>query len=165
MATAVSSITLGNNDGSGVGDTDFANELTAFTNKALQGNGTGASAASPLNYVFIITDGLKDTTGPCVDTHCTAAFSSSLCDQLKLKATVGVIYTTYSPIYLNNTAPTLDQRYVDLVKNNVGAIPGALQSCATSSDYYFAASDGPGISTAMQALFAKTQPTTARLTY
>ncbi len=46
----------------------------------------------------------------------------------------------------------------------IGNIPPNLQACATSSDYYFEASDGPAINSAMQALFQKTQPVTARLT-
>jgi len=164
LTSLAATIDLGNNTTNGIADSDFSDQLTQF-NSQLPSNGSGASATSPLNYVFIITDGMTDTYGTaCVDSHCTAAFSSSYCTNLKTKATVGVIYTTYLPIYTNNNpADGYHLAYAVLAEPYVGQIPGNLQSCATSSTYYLEASDGPSITTAMNALFALTQ-TSATLT-
>ncbi len=165
LTSLATQIDLGNNTSAGIGDSDFVDEFTALNN-VLPANGSGVSATSPLNYVFIVTDGVTDVRGSCTDGHCTSAFNPDNCTPLKAKATVGVIYTTYLPIYQqNNPAMPLVQTYQDLVNPFVNQIAPNLESCATSSDYYFQATDGPAISAAMQALFLKTQPTTARLTY
>lgn len=160
-------IDLGNNVGSvGYGDSDFPNELTAF-NSMLPANGSGVSAASPQNYVFIVTDGVTDTySGSCFDTHCTSALDSTQCTQLKAKATVGVIYTTFLPIY-NYDKPKqkeYDPVYKSLVLPIADQIAPALQDCATSSEYYFEATYGQDIINAMSALFIKTLPSSTRLT-
>jgi hypothetical protein len=157
LATLAATIDLGNNVSGGDGDTDFVDQIANF-NAILPLNGSGASAASPINYVFIITDGLADTPGACTSGHCTAAFSPSYCAGLKANATVGVIYTTYQTIYnQNNSANGYETNYSALVLPYVNQIQPNLQSCATSSNYFFVASDGPAISTAMQALFAQSQ--------
>lgn len=165
LNSAAATIGLGNNTSAGIGDSSFYEEISAF-NQKLPSNGSGASAVSPRNYVFIVTDGLQDTySSSCGYTHCTSAFSAAICSALKKKAVVGVIYTTYLPIYnQNNPAKGYEAAYRDLVLPYAGQIAPNLQNCATSSDYYFEAGDGPAIISAMQALFLKTQPTTARLT-
>ena len=173
LALAAATIDLGNNVPGGFGDTDFPNELTAFnkiltTNKVLT-NGSGASATSPLNYVFIVSDGLADT---CANSHCTGPLNAANCTQLKAKATVGTIYTTYSTIWdaNNQSAGVLDGDFSALVKryvqptSSVDQLGQALTSCATSSDYAFQANDGPDIVAAMQSLFQKTQASSARIT-
>jgi hypothetical protein len=94
----------------------------------------------------------------CINGNCTSAFSSSYCTSLKTKATVGVIYTTYLPIYTNNDpSQGYHPAYAYLAQPYVGQIPTNLANCATSSNYYLEASDGPSITTAMNALFAQTQ--------
>ena len=153
-AAVTSKLDLGNNTGAGIGDTSFANSLNYFTSNILTTQGDGSTAASALNYVFLITDGISDVPGSCTDGHCTAAFDDSLCTQLKTKATVGVIYTTYNPIYNNNnSANGYVQTYSDLVANNVGNVPINLKACSSGSQYYYEATDGPAISTGMQQLF------------
>ncbi len=159
IGLAASTIDLGNNNSGGIGDTNFPSQLSNFNNLILAENGTGASAASPLNYVFIITDGVEDTysTG-CTDTHCTSVFDSSQCVPLKSKATVGVIYTTYLPIYYaNGTSGGFDAAYSALVSPFAANIGPALQACASSPTYYYEASDGPAITTGMNALFASSE--------
>jgi len=173
LTTAAGTIDLGNNNVSGRGDTNFPSQLSAFNSTILPANGTGATAASPQNYVFIITDGVEDTYGAsCTDTHCTSVFDSTQCTPLKAKATVGVIYTTYLPIYQNNgTSGTQDAAYAALVNsfNRVTApatttpIQQALTACASNGTYYYEASDGPAITTGMNALFASSLQA-ARLT-
>jgi Flp pilus assembly protein TadG len=160
LLTLAGTIDLGNNTSSGFGDSDFSNQLSTFSS-VVSANGTGASASSPLNYVFIITDGLTDTPNTaCTSGHCTSAFASSFCSTLKTKATVGVIYTTYLPIYNNNnSAYGFEVKYTQLAAPYVASIPGNLQTCAASTSYYYEASDGPSITTGMQALFASSMQT------
>jgi len=158
-------IGLGANNGTvGYGDSYMSNtgsnSLDAFYNTVLSGvsNGSGINASSPQNYVFIITDGVNDNTGACVDGHCTSVFNNTYCKTLQTKATVGVIYTTYNPIYkYNNQSNGYDQRYSDLIAGLSSNIAPALQSCATSNLYYYEASDGPAITTGMNQLMANSQ--------
>jgi Flp pilus assembly protein TadG len=159
LNTEAATIDLGDNTAGGIGDTNFPSQLSAFNNLILTANGTGATAASPLNYVFIITDGVEDTYSPgCTDTHCTAVFDPTQCNPLKTKATVGVIYTTYLPIYYaNGTSGTQDAAYSALVNPFATNIAPALQACASSSTYYYEASDGPAITTGMNSLFASSE--------
>jgi Flp pilus assembly protein TadG len=155
LKTLAQGIDLGNNTTSGFGDSDFADQISTL-NGMIPANGSGASAASPLNYVFIITDGLSDVpNSSCPDWHCTSALQASICSTLKTKATVGVIYTTYSPIYnQNNSALGYEALYSQLVVPYVGQIAANLQACATSSNFYYQANNGPAISTGIQTLFA-----------
>ena len=179
---AASQISLGNTvSQQNRGDTDFTNEFTDFINAFKPTNppkpaatataalvqGNGASATSPLNYIFLVTDGLDDVVGSGCGNNfavCTSPIEASDCDKLKSVATLGVIYTTYLPIYQFNTAPNLEARYKALVDGDPPQIQTNLQACATSSDWYFEAQDGPSIVTAMQTLFQRTQPSSARIT-
>jgi Flp pilus assembly protein TadG len=158
LTTAAASIDLGNNISAGIGDSDFSGELSQFYS-ILPANGNGASAVSPLNYVFLITDGLVDTYGSgCTFAHCTGAFDPSQCTYLKYKATVGVVYTTYLPIYnQNNSANGYESNYSTLALPYVSQLQPNLSSCATSSKFFFEATDGPSITTGMQALFGQSQ--------
>ena len=160
------------NSRSGSGASDFASQFSQFNNK-IPSNGSGASAVSPLNYVFIVTDGFSDTPNSsqnCVGSYnCFPIFDPANCNSLKNKAVVGVIYTTYLPIYQNNDKSQGLENLFSLAvggsskRRDLAVLP-ALQSCATSSDYFFQADDGPALIAAMQALFLKTQPVSARLT-
>ncbi len=167
LLTLANTIDLGSNSGSNtVGDTDFQAELNAF-NALLPANGSGASAASPLNYVFLVSDGVSDVlSGYCSGSSCVYPINPSWCSPIKTKSTLGVIYTTYLPIWKNNDAATnqYELLYNAYVQPIAGQILPNLQSCATSSSYFFQATDGPSITTTMQALFAKTQPISGRLT-
>jgi Flp pilus assembly protein TadG len=164
------SVDLGPNVSNGLGDSDLIQQLASFA-AYLPAQGTGASASSPLNYVFLVTDGLVDTycTTGLYD-HCTQALPSSACSALQSKATVGVIYTTYVPIMANTSDSSYQTRcgvyectYYDFALPYVNSIPKNLQACATSSNYYFQASYGPDIVAAMQSLFT-TSLETVRLT-
>ena len=168
-------VDLGNNNANGIGDSSLLQSLETFNSNTLtQSNGNG-SANSPLQYVFIITDGMQDIPNvpwpnsdytKCTDNwHCmkTIDFTNG-CQPLWSKSTVGVIYTTYNPIYQQNNpsfksqdpkSPYVDA-YYDLVLPFASQIAPALTSCATSSQWYFEAIDGPSITTGMQQLFAPT---------
>jgi Flp pilus assembly protein TadG len=151
----------------GWGDSLSSTALTQFYNTVLSSttNGTGATSSTPQNFVFIVTDGVEDyTSSGCTWTHCTGTIDPTVCAQLKTKATVGVIYTTYNTIYTNNVSTQgLDNRYVALVQPIAAQIAPALQACATSSLFYFEATDGPAILTGMRQLMANSQ-LKARLT-
>jgi len=169
LLSSALTIELGNNDSGGQGDSDFPNELAAFTkmlsSSGVVANGSGASATSPLNFVFIISDGLSDVNG---SSHTTGAFNSSNCDAIKKVATVGTIYTTFSPIYKsNNQSAGFDSDYVRLVQKfttGTDQLSAGLAKCATDTSYAFQATDGPDIVSAMQSLFQRTQPSSARIT-
>jgi hypothetical protein len=167
-------VDLGENTPGGLGDSNLPDQISSFAAN-LPAQGTGASASSPLNYVFLVTDGMTDIydpTGACTSGHCTASLQPSQCSALKAKATVGVIYTTYLPLYnYNNSADGYEINYSELVYPNqypnnsypTDAIQNNLTACATSSNYFFPASYGPDIVAAMQSLFA-TSLQTVRLT-
>jgi Flp pilus assembly protein TadG len=167
LQTLANGLDLGNNTSSGVGDSDFPNEINYFVSKFLGNNGTGLTASSPINYVFIVSDGLYDVPGSCTDGHCTSAFvsngTSPSCSQIKQQATVGVIYTTYNPIYYDNTPTTLNDDYSPLAAPYAAGTPSPittnLTACASSPSLFYTASDGPGIDSAMQALFSYTLKT------
>ena len=165
LATKAATIDLGNNNAGGYGDTDFDDEIAAFA-ATLPPNGTGATALTPENYVFIITDGLSDNSGASSNNHPTTAFNSADCTPIKTKATVGVIYTTYNKIYYNNdatktnpvTGNDLETNFNNLVYPYLNAITTNLQACTSDKkQYYFEASDGPALIAKLQQLFAATQ--------
>ena len=148
LTTLASAIDLGNNDASGVGDSNFTNAITQFANTEVGVSSDGSSINNKQNFVFLMTDGVYDVKGNCTDGHCTSAFDPALCAGLKSKGvTVGVIYTTYTPF------PN-EQTYMDLVYSFQSKIAPNLQSCA-SPGYYYEASDGPAIQAAVNTLFAQ----------
>jgi hypothetical protein len=90
--------------------------------------------------------------------------SSTACSTLQQKSSVGVIYTTYLPIYQsNNAALGYDANYASLVLPFQNSILPSLQACASNANLFFQADDGPALISAMQQLFASTS-STLRLT-
>ena len=148
---------LGDNNGNGIGDTDYADAMTALTS-TVPSSGTGASG-SPQQFVVQMTDGVDDVWASSFSncpsgtvgwngSHCTMAFDPSTCTALKNKGvTVGVIYTTYLPI-------PGDGAYEGLVAPFVDKLAPNLQSCA-SPGWFYQASDANDIQVAINALFAK----------
>jgi putative Flp pilus-assembly TadE/G-like protein len=158
VAAAASVLELGNNTQDGTGDSNFSASIGAFSN-SLAPQGDGSTADLALNYVFIITDGVQDVPGGCYTGHCVTALDPAICTPLKAKANVGVLYTTYNPIYKDNmTSKDYEASYNALVFPIASMIAPNLQACATqpTSQYYFEATDGPAITTGMQKLFAPT---------
>ena len=167
LTTAAGGIGLGNIYSNTTGNTDYKDEISDFLSGLVPAltQGSGASASSPLNFVFLITDGINDVPGSCSPKFpvCVTPFDANYCNSLKANATVGVIYTTYNPILKNNAGPALETRYAELVDGKTGQAQSNLQSCATSPEWFFEAQDGPAIVTSMQALFQKTLPISARI--
>jgi len=158
LTAAAATIDLGNNTAGGIGDSNFPSSVQNFVNNVLGTNGDGSSASTPLKYVFLITDGVQDTPGSsCTSGHCVQALSPSICTSIQANATVGIIYTTYLPVYNNNnSAYGYETNYYNLVYPIASQIAPNLKSCASASNYYIEATDGPAITTAMSTLFQST---------
>ena len=147
LVTAANAIDLGPNTSAGIGDTDYIDSMPALT-AIVPTSGTGVSAATAQQFVFLMTDGVQDIYGNCTDTHCTQAFDPAQCTALKNKGvTVGVIYTTYLAM------PT-EQTYRDLVAPFASSLAPNLQSCA-STGWFYQATDATDIQAAINALFTK----------
>ena len=159
-----------------IGDTDVEDAMMTLKASLPASNGTGATSASPVNYVFVVTDGLDDSDQfkaslPCNlqlppgGWRCTQTPATAGCTSLKTVADVGVIYTPYLPLY-NNNNPALGTYpyYQQLVQPYSATIQSNLQACATTTDLFFSASDGASINSAMTTLFSRALASAARLT-
>ncbi|HLK26428.1 MAG TPA: TadE/TadG family type IV pilus assembly protein [Caulobacteraceae bacterium] len=151
---------------------------------AIGANGTGASAASPLKFMILVTDGLQSDRGsnwssltPCSYSPAVGndpnwnynptyfcgfdgPISQQYCTALKNEGVVlAVLETPYVP--LDGTDPQV-QPYEKTVRhtifpggpNSASTISAALQSCATSG-YYFQANSPSDISTGFTNLTTK----------
>ena len=166
-------------DTNGYGDTNFGVTTSPGIMQTLTNDvpvsGTGATASSPQQFVFIMSDGVQDVygNGPNDNTahtyaggstpsfcpassyttayiynHCTTPFDPAQCAALKAKnVTVGVIYTTYLSM------PGVWE-WVDLVEPFSSQIAINMQACATPG-WYFQATQASDIQAAVNALFSK----------
>ena len=102
-------------NGGGLADSYPAAVLSSLAS-SLSTNGKGDSPTAPSNYVFIMTDGTSDTTwsnavaSTCPNSyynnsHCLSPYDATFTSAFSGKATVGIIYTTYLPLY-NGNDPT-----------------------------------------------------------
>ena len=154
LAQINDNIDLGTNDNPGhSADTYTQNVVADFTN-IIPANGDGTSSMSPLNYVFVLTDGTYDVG--CSSGSCVGPYNPSWFASLKAKSTVGVIYTTYYPFYNNNNPNNgLDYFYVTNISPIESQLVPNLKSCASDPQWFIQASDGPSINNALQNLFAQ----------
>ncbi len=130
-------VTTGNND-----DTDYPDDMTSLQTYLTQA-GTGVSASAPKKVLILITDGLQDNP---VDGS-RQAFSPSYCQLFKNWGyTVYVAFTPYYPLmhtyYLDNMIPIVEGAGSTSLSYN-------LQSCASSSSGYVAASDQTSLNNAL----------------
>lgn len=149
-----------NNTKDGLGDSHLNTQIDALQAKVTR-SGDGSTQAKAKVYVFIVTDGLRDyrVSGPA-NQHTTGPIDSSKCDYYKsstMGITVGVLYTTYLPIYKDPNKPSAgeESNYVGLVRPHKDTIAPALKNCA-SKDWFFEASDDAGIRSAIDKMFAQT---------
>ena len=88
--------------------------------------------------------------------HCTAPINPTTCQTFKdAGITVGIVYTTYLPVKADPLDPMNNQlrdEYNVMVAPVASQIKPKLQQCA-SSGWFFEASDGPSIQSAMKNLF------------
>ncbi|MFI4975735.1 MAG: TadE/TadG family type IV pilus assembly protein [Caulobacterales bacterium] len=137
-------------------------------------NGTGASAASPLKFVILVTDGLQSDRGnnwgcsswindaawnyypTCVGGYATG-ISLAQCQQMKSNGIVlAVLETPYVPLTGQSPHVAPYEKTVRKVifpggPNTPSIISAALQSCATDG-YYFQATNSSDIATGFTTL-------------
>jgi Flp pilus assembly protein TadG len=130
----------------------------------------GASAQTPMRYLFLITDGVDDyTTNKALNFYCcnqliypinttdgtdgTAAVAgSTACDRIKAAGvTILVLYTPYSPIVSASYTAQVEPIVTPLVSSQVTA---ALQACASSSEDFFQANSTGDIQAAIYKMLA-----------
>ncbi len=162
VRSSIQTLSLSANDGAiGFGDTDLpttTNFVLPFIKATSAAVDDGTTQARARKFFFIVTDGVSDVEGPCTYGHCTSPINPVACTAYKAKGiTVGVVYTTFLPTKAdpNNPSSTaLRDEYIKLVQPIAPSIKPNLESCA-SPGWFFEASDGPAIHSAMQKLFAQ----------
>ena len=155
----------------GSGGTHFENALHSM-NSFITSVGTGGSAANPLPYVFIITDGSQDyqtqsggswgsqnwSANSSVPYQNSATVippnseqSTDYCGTMKSRGiTVAVLYIPYETIQdANSSFANNEDGYAN---SNIPNIPAALQACA-SPGFYYTASTPQAIQTALLEMF------------
>lgn len=153
------------------GDTDFATSLNSLTTM-IPANGAGVSS-SPKQIVVLATDGVGNVAVPYNGAISATyayppmpAFSSgndygkmtgpidpALCDGLKKNgATVAVLHVVYTPQPSDPIGA-----YQPLVQTNAppDAVTANLKACATSTAFYYEATDLNGMTAGLASLFAK----------
>lgn len=128
------------------GYTKSTSALTSLKN-ALKNVGDGTSTTSRKTYVVFVTDGLQDLPGSCsVYGRCTDVAYATACTAIKnAGATLISIEATY-PVVPN------DGQYDQIVAPYASQFSTVLKGCASGSQWYFAASDGPAIQAAMSTI-------------
>jgi hypothetical protein len=137
--------------------TSFGPTLSKMTD-TIPVSGDGVTPASPIRFLFFVTDGVQDlpfvrskprpTIGSVINEgRYIGPIDPALCQSMKdKKIRIGVIYTQYLPLYSNG----FYNAYVKPFENNIGPL---LQSCATDG-LYFSVSTNGDINQAMQQLFS-----------
>ncbi len=126
-------------------DTDFASAMSG-ANSAMPSPGTGKSAASPQEVLFLVSDGVNDSSIGGVRTIQT--IDPSYCTTIKNRGIkIAVLYTTYLPLPTNSF-------YVSNVAPFASTISPTMQNCA-SPGLFFEVSPTDGVAPAMIALFQK----------
>jgi Flp pilus assembly protein TadG len=146
--------------------TSYERAITKM-NSVVPTSGNGVTAASPIRFLFFVTDGVQDTpidgavSDPSIGYKITnnrfiGPINPTTCQAMKDKGIrIGIIYTTYLPIYDNSF-------YNANVKPFETKIPTRLKACATDG-LFFQVSTGGDINAAMQTLF-QTAVASVRLT-
>ena len=137
--------------------TAYERAITKMTS-TIPASGNGLTAASPIRFLFFVTDGVQDTPIDGTMSNQSAGFkinnnrfisaiSPSTCQTMKNSGIrIGIIYTQYLPLYDNDFYNT----NVKPFENNIGPL---LKSCATDGLYFPVATNGD-INQAMQQMFS-----------
>ena len=131
------------------GYTKTATALTSVKN-ALKNVGDGTSTTARKTYVVFLTDGLQDLPGSCsAYGRCTDVAYATACTAIKnAGATLISIEATYPVV------PS-DAQYNEIVAPYAPQFQSVLKGCASGSQWYFAASDGPAIQAAMSSIVSQ----------
>jgi hypothetical protein len=135
--------------------TDYERAIAKMT-ATIPASGTGTTAATPIRFLFFVTDGVEDTGGTVTNQSAgfqlssqrfIGPFSPSTCNTLKASnVRIGIIYTQYLPLYDNPFYVS----YVQPFENQIGPM---LKACA-SDGLYFPVASGGDITAAMLKLFS-----------
>jgi Flp pilus assembly protein TadG len=170
----------GSNATLGSGGTHFENALASMNTFITSSQiGTGATASSPLPYVFIVTDGSQDYQVQSGGSWSSQNWSSSTdvpysnsstvvppyspndqkgtanttdnCATMKGRGiTIAILYIPYQQIQDPNSSFSNNED--GYANSNIANIPGALQSCA-STGFYYTASTPTDIQNALVEMF------------
>lgn len=140
---------------SDTGNTNFVGAIQSL-NAGVSVAGDGSLPGAPLKNLFIVTDGMEDTSssaGPM-----TSATDEQLCSLFWAKGfTVYVLYTPYLPLpvpsYLYNN-PVYKNFAEPQIAGQDSQNVAALKACARSPSNFFQASDPAAINSAMQTMLA-----------
>ena len=136
--------------------TAYERAITKMTN-TIPASGNGVTAATPIRFLFFVTDGVQDTpidgtmSNPSAgfkinNNRFISAINPSTCQAMKNSGIkIGIIYTQYLPLYDND----FYNSNVKPFESNIGPL---LKSCATDGFYFPVTTDGD-INSAMQQLF------------
>ena len=128
--------------------------VLANMNSMIPANGSGMTAASPQEVLFMVTDGLQDSYN-CSYSSCRrlSSIDTTSCTALKARGVrIAVLYTTY--LVLTPGQDTWFDTNVRPLLTPTDTDAAGMQACA-SPGLYFAVSPSQGISAAMNALFQK----------
>jgi Flp pilus assembly protein TadG len=158
VTTAAGSLTslIDNGIGSGLGSggTHFENALPEM-NGVITSVGNGSGAATPLPFVFLVTDGAQNNQiqnggGSWSGSNSATTLNTANCSLLKNRGiTLSILYVPYVPIQ-NPTTIWNDED--DVANANIPFIPPSLRACA-SPGYFFTANTPLDITNAMQDMF------------
>ena len=143
----------GDNASLGSGGTHINNAVSTM-NGVITTVGSGATKASPADFVFLVTDGSQDNqeqwNGHWWGSNHATTMDPTTCQALKDRhITVAVLYIPYLPI----PDPTDFANGEDYAANaTIPAIPGALTACA-SNGWFFTANSPTDIDAALQKMF------------
>lgn len=140
-----------------VGDTNYMQAMARLTAE-VGATGTGQSAASPRKAVFLVTDGMHDSSvwtpnyiNKVNASHYLGAMDPAFCSELKAQGVlVGVLYIDYyeAPSHVDQTTPVMPS-----------ILPG-LKGCATEGMFYNATTP-EGLIKALSDMFGKAMASTA----
>jgi hypothetical protein len=148
------------------GNTFIEESLTMLRAKVSNG-GDGSTKDKPREYIFFMTDGLRDTPtakfgGNCIPgyLHCVGLVNQATCKSIKDKnITLGILYARYLPIMVDLNYPQfgLNIFYQVLVQApgvEDPVLAKSLKDCA-SPGWFFPATDADDISAKVDEMFSQ----------
>ena len=141
------------------GDTNFHTDMVALKAQ-VSPSGDGTQQSSPRKVLFLVTDGMSDTTGARtispVDPNDCAMFKNA-----PYNYTVYVVYTPYYPL--------MNAFYIGTMKGYAEPLIGspvynAMQACASTPADFISATDGPTLNAALQTFLKQALNSPARFT-
>ncbi|MGD0634280.1 MAG: TadE/TadG family type IV pilus assembly protein [Beijerinckiaceae bacterium] len=149
----------------GSGGTHFENVITTQRSSSGIGKyittiGTGATSASPMPFVFLVTDGMDNsqtytTEGNFTGSNPLAMFSQTACNALKAQGvTISILYIPYVDIPANSKAISWAIAEDSQADAQIPLLPAALTSCATTG-FFYTANSAADITNALNAMFTQ----------